>query len=338
MKSKPYDILVFIGRFSPFHKGHEFIVNTALNLSEEVYILVGSSMESRSIKNPWTFHERCEMIESVFPENINKRITVLPILDYPYNDNKWKASVRSVVNSKSRSWSNFPPKIGLIGHNKDSSSYYLKMFPDWNGVSVENYHDINATWIRGHMFSKTEGDFSNCLNSNVEKICLDNLKLYDEWQMIEKYKESWKNSPYNPIFQTVDAVVIQSGHVLMIKRKSSPGKGQWALPGGFLNQDEKLLDGAIRELKEETKIDVPARLLKRLATGTEKTFDHPFRSTRGRTITTAFLIDLGDDKKLPKIKASDDAESVEWIPFSSLRRDKIYEDHFHIIDHYTGIA
>jgi bifunctional NMN adenylyltransferase/nudix hydrolase len=80
--------------------------------------------------------------------------------------------------------------------------------------------------------------------------------------MIEKYKESWKAAPFPPTFVTVDAVVVQSGHVLLVKRKAMPGAGLWALPGGFLNQEETLLDGAIRELKEETKIKVPVPVLK----------------------------------------------------------------------------
>ena len=61
---------------------------------------------------------------------------------------------------------------------------------------------------------------------------------------------------------TVDAVVVQSGHILLVKRGDMPGKGLWALPGGFLNQEETMLDGAIRELKEETKIKVPVPVLK----------------------------------------------------------------------------
>jgi bifunctional NMN adenylyltransferase/nudix hydrolase len=100
-----------------------------------------------------------------------------------------------------------------------------------------------------------------------------------------------------------------------------------------------MLDGAIRELKEETKIKVPVPVLKG-SIKESKTFDAPNRSTRGRTITQAFYIDLGFDEKLPKVKGSDDAEKAFWVPLNEVvaQRDKFFEDHFHIISYFTKIG
>ncbi len=160
--------------------------------------------------------------------------------------------------------------------------------------------------------------------------------LYSEYQMVKKYKEAWKAAPFPPTFMTVDAVVVQSGHILLVKRGDMPGKGLWALPGGFLNQDETMLDGAIRELKEETKIKVPVPVLKGSIKGS-KTFDAPNRSSRGRTITQAFHIDLGVGE-LPKVKGSDDAEKAFWVPFKDVKQEKMFEDHFFIIDNFLNIG
>ena len=135
---------------------------------------------------------------------------------------------------------------------------------------------------------------------------------------------------------TVDAVVVQSGHILLVKRGDMPGKGQLALPGGFLNQNETMLDGAIRELKEETKIKVPVPVLKG-SIKESKTFDAPNRSSRGRTITQAFFIDLGVGE-LPKVKGADDAEKAFWVPFNEVKQEKMFEDHFHIIDNFINIG
>ena len=51
----PFDYLVFIGRFQPFHLGHWQVVNTALSQAQQVIVLVGSSFQPRSTRNPWTF-------------------------------------------------------------------------------------------------------------------------------------------------------------------------------------------------------------------------------------------------------------------------------------------
>ena len=123
----------------------------------------------------------------------------------------------------------------------------------------------------------------------------------------------------------------------MIKRKSAPGEGLYALPGGFLNQNERIVDGAIRELKEETKIKVPDKVLIGSIKAKE-VFDAPDRSLRGRTITHAFYIEL-DDITPPKVKGSDDALVAEWIPLSNISgmQDKLFEDHGAIIQFFTGI-
>jgi bifunctional NMN adenylyltransferase/nudix hydrolase len=170
---------------------------------------------------------------------------------------------------------------------------------------------------------------------------LDNFLAFEtlraEYRMVQKYKEAWKAAPFPPTFMTVDAVVVQSGHILLVKRGDMPGKGLWALPGGFLNQEETMLDGAIRELKEETKIKVPVPVLKG-SIKDSKTFDHPNRSSRGRTITTAFYIDLGFGEELPKVKGSDDAQDARWVPFNEVDREQMFEDHFAILDNFINIG
>jgi len=64
--------------------------------------------------------------------------------------------------------------------------------------------------------------------------------VLEEFACINQYIESWSVAPYPPTFVTVDAVVIQDDHILLIRRERCPGKGLWALPGGFLDQDETI--------------------------------------------------------------------------------------------------
>jgi bifunctional NMN adenylyltransferase/nudix hydrolase len=336
------DALVFIGRFQPFHNGHKAVIEAALEQAKEVVVVVGSSFAARNIRNPFTFQERKSMIKAVFPTD---RVKVVPVSDYPYDDNKWVNAIQKVVDDTVPD----AKDVGLIGHSKDSTSYYLNIFPRWkNHVEVGDVGGINATDIRKMLFgengspTKIASQMPKESYDAMASTILQNAKIGGAWDtlskeydMIRKYKEAWKAAPFPPTFMTVDAVVVQSGHILLVKRGDMPGKGLWALPGGFLNQEETMLDGAIRELKEETKIKVPIPVLKG-SIKESKTFDAPNRSARGRTITQAFFIDLGVGE-LPKVKGSDDAEKAFWVPFNQVKQDKMFEDHAHIISHFLGI-
>jgi len=349
------DALVFIGRFQPFHNGHKAVIEAALEQAKEVVVVVGSSFAARNIRNPFTFQERKSMIEACFTEpqhftydgaqgrNKTPRIKVVPVSDFPYDDNKWVNAIQKIVDETVP----HAQDVGLIGHSKDSTSYYLNIFPRWkNHIEVPDVGGINATDIRKTILTQMDyTDFEelsaimpdntlSCMAGILNKPELNVVR--QEYEMVKKYKEAWKAAPFPPTFMTVDAVVVQSGHILLVKRGDMPGKGLWALPGGFLNQDEKMLDGAIRELKEETKIKVPVPVLKG-SIKESKTFDAPNRSSRGRTITQAFLIDLGVGE-LPKVKGSDDAEKAFWVPFNKVKQEKMFEDHFHIIDNFINIG
>lgn len=349
------DALVFIGRFQPFHNGHKAVIDAALKQAKEVVVVVGSSFAARNIRNPFTFQERKAMIEACFTDSKyfsydgaqgrvkSPRIHVVPVSDYPYDDNKWVNAIQKIVDETVP----YAKDVGLIGHSKDSTSYYLNIFPRWKDhVEVEDVGGINATDIRKVILTSMDyTDFEelayvmpdNTLSLMAGLLGKPEFKIIRaEYEMVKKYKEAWKSAPFPPTFMTVDAVVIQSGHILLVKRGDMPGKGLWALPGGFLNQEETMLDGAIRELKEETKIKVPLPVLKGSIKGS-KTFDAPNRSSRGRTITQAFLIDLGVGE-LPKVRGSDDAEKAFWVPFNQVKQEKLFEDHFHIIDNFINIG
>lgn len=331
------DALVFIGRFQPFHNGHKAVIEAALEQAKEVVVVVGSSFAARNLRNPFTFEERKAMIDLTFQSD---RVKVVPVSDYPYDDNKWVNAIQKIVDETVPD----AKDVGLIGHSKDSSSYYLNIFPRWkNHVEVPDVGGINATDIRNSLFNRAvltnlmpEAASAEMLDIIMYEAAQEFDTLIAEYQMIKKYKEAWKAAPFPPTFMTVDAVVVQSGHILLVKRGDMPGKGLWALPGGFLNQDETMLDGAIRELKEETKIKVPVPVLKG-SIKASKTFDAPNRSSRGRTITQAFHIDLGVGE-LPKVKGSDDAEKAFWVPFKDVKQEKMFEDHFFIIDNFLNIG
>jgi bifunctional NMN adenylyltransferase/nudix hydrolase len=335
--SKKYDFMVFIGRMQPPHKAHIEIIERALEQATNVIVLIGSSNQPRTIKNPWTWREREDMIRACFDLSVQDNLAFFGISD-TYNDQEWVRSVQDAISAIAPE--SVGAKIGLVGHKKDDSSYYLDMFPQWEFFGVDNIDDIHSTEIRTQMFELEQIDGANIpdgiynylnafMNSNTF------TALSGEYEFTMKYRQAWANAPYAPTFVTVDAVVVQSGHVLLVRRRAEPGKGLWALPGGFLNPNERIEDAALRELREETKLKVPTPVLKGNIKDTQ-VFDDPVRSLRGRTITHAHYIELPPGP-LPKVKGSDDADKAKWVPLGVFEKmqDQLFEDHFHIVNYFV---
>ncbi len=342
--SKKYDFLVLIGRFQPFHNAHLEIVKRATALTNHLVIITGSANQPRTYKNPFTSRERRGMILNATCD-LDLNISINENTDTIYNDQAWAVRVQKIVSDavySAKGPGDF--KIGVIGHKKDESSFYLDMFPQWEFVDVKQIEPLGATDIRDLYFKRSFNSnfIKNVVPDSTYEFLMEFRKTEDfeqiirEREFIEKYKQQYASLPYPPVFVTTDAVVICSGHVLMIKRRSEPGKGLWALPGGFLNADtdKSVLECAIRELKEETGIKVPVPVLKG-SIQSNRVFDAIGRSTRGRTITHAFKIVLPDGE-LPKVKGMDDAEKARWVPIAEIRSDECYEDHYEILQNFVG--
>ncbi|WP_343621763.1 nicotinate-nicotinamide nucleotide adenylyltransferase [Acinetobacter proteolyticus] len=139
-----FDYLVFIGRFQPFHLAHMQTIEIALQQSQNVILALGSAQSERNIKNPFLAIEREQMILSNFSEQEQKRIHFVHVVDV-YNDEKWVKQVKDLVNAVIQP----NMKVGLIGHFKDESSYYLRLFPEWQMVELDSLKDsISATPMR----------------------------------------------------------------------------------------------------------------------------------------------------------------------------------------------
>jgi 8-oxo-dGTP diphosphatase len=101
---------------------------------------------------------------------------------------------------------------------------------------------------------------------------------------------------------TVDGILIQDHAVLLIQRKQSPYEGSWALPGGFVEYGEKTEDAVIRELAEETGLQVKIR-------GLLGVYSDPHRDPRGHTVSVVYLVEsIGG-----VLKAGDDASSAKFF-------------------------
>jgi bifunctional NMN adenylyltransferase/nudix hydrolase len=340
---KKYDALVYIGRFQPVHNAHVEILRRAASLAHMVIIVVGSARQPSTYKNPWTSWERADMLRNILPEiqdETGAEFVIKHNHDTMYNDQAWAVRVQALVSNHTQP----NDRVGIIGHDKDESTFYLKMFPQWGRESVPLIEPLNATDIRDLYFRE---------NVNMRFIAgvvpptvlgfLDAYRQQSQYQQIirervfiDTYRLQFSGLPYAPVFVTTDAVVIQSGHVLMIRRRSEPGRGLWALPGGFLNaeSDPSVRDAMLRELREETGIRVPVPVLAGSVVDA-RVFDAVARSARGRTITHAFKIVLPDGD-LPRVRGADDADRARWVPMAEINSEECFEDHYEIIQWALG--
>lgn len=140
--------------------------------------------------------------------------------------------------------------------------------------------------------------------------------------------ENYDASKYERPSVTVDVVIFSilddKLKVLLIKRKSWPFEGMWAIPGGFVKMEEGLEEAAYRELAEETRVTSSEVYLEQLYT-----FGHPRRDPRTRVITVAYFALVSADKLSPQ--AASDAEDVGW--FSIYDLPELAFDHADILDY-----
>ena len=121
---------------------------------------------------------------------------------------------------------------------------------------------------------------------------------------------------------TADGLVVKGSKVLLIRRKKEPFKGEYALPGGFLEYGETMEDCVIREVREET--GIVSEIV-----GLFGVFSDPRRDPRGHFVTAVYHM----RPQGGKLKAGDDAASAKWVDMNDLPRMAF--DHGDIIRKFT---
>jgi bifunctional NMN adenylyltransferase/nudix hydrolase len=302
-------------------------------------VVVGSAGSPRLVKNPFTEAERIATIrESLTPEQ-RARVGFITVRDY-YDEPRWARAVKAAVTRECQG------KVTLVGFRKDASSSYLSAFPEWSELELPRQADIDATSLRKLYFASEASALPPELLGAVPapvaqfltafRASADFERLRAELLALEDSRQKYGSGP----FVTVDAVVTLGKRLLLVQRGRAPGKDLWALPGGFLDGSERLLDAAIRELREETQVTCTDAELREALRGVA-VFDHPGRSQRGRTITHAHYFALPETSlALPRVEGADDARAARWAELSELpgMLNQLFDDHFQIIDHFLSIA
>jgi 8-oxo-dGTP diphosphatase len=106
---------------------------------------------------------------------------------------------------------------------------------------------------------------------------------------------------------TADGILLKDNQILLVQRKNEPFKGKWALPGGFVEYEEKTEDTVVREVFEETGLKTKIRELAGV-------YSDPKRDPRGHTITVVYVLERSGGK----LKAGDDASDVKFFKVNKL--------------------
>jgi bifunctional NMN adenylyltransferase/nudix hydrolase len=322
---------VFIGRFQPPHLAHEASFRRGLDLFETLILVIGSAEVYPNIKNPFPFELRCEMVLASLEPELRSRVKCVPSFDEFEREDLWLEGAREAVKSVAGSSTN----VGLLSYIKDSSGYYQKSFPEWPVFASGVESDLNATDVRVSMYEGRD-DWREMVSPAVRGLLElwqstpEFPRLQREFRTIQAWKLEASKMKYSIIGVAVDSLVTCSGQVLLIERGGLLGKGAWALPGGFLEPDETLKHGAVRELLEETGLKVS------IQPTSSRTFDWPTRSLRGRVISQGFHFKL-EAANPPTVKAADDAARAFWLPLAAAleSRGRFHDDHWFMLRWFT---
>ena len=335
------DVAFYLGRFNPIHIGHMTIIDAMLDHNPEVAIFaIGGATGARTFKNPWSFSERSVMLNLAITDlkrnraargkegGENTQIRIIGIPDY-ISDHRWKqdikARIETIVDENDH--------VQLFGYAKDSSSYYLGLFPEWSFVEVGMQIDIDATTVREKIYKDefvkpdySKGDI-NLVSESVFSF-IDAWQNSDEfnalrkeWKFIQDYKKQFEGLKYKPVFVTVDALFITDDkHVVLIKRKEYPGLGMLAMPGGFVDPNLTLRQSLDKIIEKKLKINISGIKHTRM-----EVIDNPDRSLRGRTLTNVFVFE----------NFGHEGNDIQRYSIGNLAmyRQQMFEDHFMIIDH-----
>ena len=361
MGAKPV-LAVVIGRFQGPHAGHAHLLAQAAATGDRVLVLVGSAGRPRSPRNPFTYGERRMALKAMAGRlGIADRTAFLPLIDTLYDDDLWVSNVRLAVSHHCQAVG--AHEVVLVGFSKDRTSEYLRWFggPGHEGWRSEpaasasfDGRVLSATDLRRAIICGEGNDPSLGVIYGEEevqmlhRIVAANPAAFEavrkEWEFLDGYRARTRAAEevlgYPIPINTADPIVIQSGHVLLVRRGGQPGRGLLALPGGHVNPGETGLQAAIRELIEETGIDIPKGVLRgRISSkngalrnpADARVFDHPERSERGWVRTQAFRWELEDRNRLERVKGGDDAAEALWVPISEITPLNMFEDHFDIL-------
>ena len=138
-----------------------------------------------------------------------------------------------------------------------------------------------------------------------------------------------KQDEYKNPIPTVDTIIDKNSKVLFIKRVKEPFEGKMVFPGGFIKIGETAEDAAIREVMEETSLEVDLDHILGV-------YSDPNRDPRGHIMSTVFIGKISTNSQNKEPIAGDGASSIKWVDIEDMDQEDFGFDHKNILKDYLG--
>ncbi len=316
--TKSASLRLAVGRFHPLTDDHVRALEDWGADGDLIVVVVGAHMP-RSSRYPFTAEEQVAMLQSTGFEAVAVEDALLPA----------DRVAQLAAIAKGAQLLSFDPGYGVELQGIWAGELALS-----DPEIPQKTSALRARWLKGNSFA----DVPDTVRALMDRVLDAGTRraLAEEHAYIEAYHQSWSVAPYPPVHVTVDALIRKDDRVLLIKRGGLPGRGQWALPGGFLDPHETVFAAALRELQEETGLSLSEGQALQYLRG-QRVFDQPERSARGRTISHVFYFDLSG-LDLPALEAGDDAAALKWtgVDCALKMRAHMFEDHYLMLHHFLS--
>jgi bifunctional NMN adenylyltransferase/nudix hydrolase len=189
-------IHIVIGRFQPVHNMHVALIRRAAVDCDRLLILLGSSNQPASLRNPWSWGEREQMIGGAIPDIMHVRYR--PLRDVPGDDDEWCAHVRDVIERfAALEFQGEPVATRLFGVQKhgDDSAYYLRLFHEAELLDPSTFERIDASAVRAAIFAPSVTHVPDTVKAMVPRSVALHLQSY---LFTEEYR-NLAGAPHAPL-------------------------------------------------------------------------------------------------------------------------------------------
>ena len=187
---KPYDVGLICGRFQTFHKGHEKLIETGLLLCDRLLILVGSSQECGTERNPLNINTRTKMLRMVYGDDPNIMIYGLPDLS---NENDIRPEWGRYLLQNADRYIFKNPDVMIYGNDESRSAWFDKSDLKNTTEVIINRNElpISATMLRQYMVEDNRKAWMELVNPRLHKM-YDEIRT--ELMTVDYYKNKKENN------------------------------------------------------------------------------------------------------------------------------------------------